>query len=342
MHNKNIVSIIFFTIFSLILFIACWNEPDPPPCVIPYFSFAAPEEIILWIEENRSLVHAPIEKNPVPLLQDFDVTHKVSTVFALIHQREIIIDDSSVDKSKVEFYKKKPGSLSEFEFITENETPFHFRSACQADLYNNDNIGVIASAWGGFFVYGEIESDPDNLFPTLQNIKYGIEIGLNSKDEELIKAAAPFYVDIDHNDICELYIGSEEGNLYCYKNNGTRDNPDFSKLENLPFELNMEESWEFTMPYFFDVSGDDDYDLFIGEKSGNIYYFENTGTPENPQFSTYETNPFNLQKVPGNSAIYLFDIDKDCYPDAFVGYLSDSDNQQSGVLYFKNIYSSGG
>ena len=83
-------------------------------------------------------------------------------------------------------------------------------------------------------------------------------------------------------------------------------------------------------PTFADVDGDGDLDAFVGENSGNFFYFENTGSASSPNFATPVTNPFGLTDVGYISSPTFADIDNDGDLDLFSGGTPD------GILYFEN------
>jgi cysteine-rich repeat protein len=69
---------------------------------------------------------------------------------------------------------------------------------------------------------------------------------------------------------------------------------------------------------FVDLDDDADLDLVIGSFSGNLAYFENTGTAQAPAFAEPVTNPFGLSDA-GDSAQPAFgDLDDDGDLDALV------------------------
>ena len=71
---------------------------------------------------------------------------------------------------------------------------------------------------------------------------------------------------------------------------------------------------------FVDIDNDGVIDVFIGLADGSTVYYENTGTPANPNFSTQVNDPFGILDV-GNIAYPTFvDIDVDGDLDAFIGH----------------------
>jgi len=82
-------------------------------------------------------------------------------------------------------------------------------------------------------------------------------------------------------------------------------------------------------PDFVDIDGDGDLDAFIGNNSGSILFFSNTGTTTSPAF-TASSIGFGLPDV-GNMASPSFcDIDSDGDLDALIG------NNAGETLFFRN------
>ncbi|MDM8564706.1 Calx-beta domain-containing protein [Candidatus Halobeggiatoa sp. HSG11] len=127
------------------------------------------------------------------------------------------------------------------------------------------------------------------------------------------------FVDIDNDDDLDVFIGSANGTIEYYPNEGTNKIANFSgiKSENNPFkDITI---GKHTAPMFIDFDKDNDFDVFIGEEDGIIKYFENIGTEQIPQFVEKTDNPFIDVKVKGYSVPFLADIDNDGNLDALIG-----------------------
>lgn len=64
-------------------------------------------------------------------------------------------------------------------------------------------------------------------------------------------------------------------------------------------------------PSFGDIDNDGDYDLIVGNSSGDFYFFENTGTNQNPNFASAAVDTFGLSTNAGYISPSLVDIDDD-------------------------------
>jgi len=83
-------------------------------------------------------------------------------------------------------------------------------------------------------------------------------------------------------------------------------------------------------PSFVDIDLDNDLDLFIGSNSGNIGFYENTGTINLPSFAAIIWEPFNIWELNGNSTPFFVDLDNDDDIDFFAG------SSNGGIWYYEN------
>jgi hypothetical protein len=85
-----------------------------------------------------------------------------------------------------------------------------------------------------------------------------------------------------------------------------------------------------TVPTLGDLDGDGDLDLMVGESSGWLNYYRNTGTRARPQF-TLMSDEFESIKVGRRSAPLLADLDRDGDLDLLVG------SELEGLTLLRNI-----
>jgi dUTPase len=154
----------------------------------------------------------------------------------------------------------------------------------------------------------------------------------------------PAFGDIDSDGDADLFLGETDGKLLWYENTAGPGNMPVYVLVQVEV-LNSVGSpidvGQFSAPQLVDMDRDGLLDLVIGEKSGNLNYYENTGTPAIPEF-TYVTNNFggiNVTKPPfaiyGYSQPYFYDSVGvwNLYVGSLSGYIynyDDIDNNLSG------------
>lgn len=125
--------------------------------------------------------------------------------------------------------------------------------------------------------------------------------------------STPWFVDLDNDGDKDIMAGSRPGDFYYYKNTGTASAPTFSAPVMNPFSI-AGTGPKYSQPSFVDIDNDGDLDMFSGLQTGDIWYWENSGTATAPTFNTGYTNPFGLTAVPdpnGYSAGSFVDLDND-------------------------------
>ena len=99
---------------------------------------------------------------------------------------------------------------------------------------------------------------------------------------------SPCFGDIDGDLDDDMIIGDSEGELFLFTNTAGPGNPANFVLSNPNYK--SIDVGQFATPQMVDVNRDGKLDLLIGERSGNINYFENTGTTSVADFSSTPTN----------------------------------------------------
>ncbi|MFZ4633909.1 MAG: T9SS type A sorting domain-containing protein [Saprospiraceae bacterium] len=117
---------------------------------------------------------------------------------------------------------------------------------------------------------------------------------------------SPAFGDIDGDLDLDLVVGINLGVLYCYRNNAGPGAPMNLSRDPNPMWYDIRVGLSAT-PYIYDLNKDGLNDLIIGERNGNINYFENKGTLSTPLFDLLPS----IQK--------LGDIDARVFPES-VGF----------------------
>ena len=125
--------------------------------------------------------------------------------------------------------------------------------------------------------------------------------------------STPWFVDLDNDGDKDIMSGARTGDFYYYQNTGTASTPSFSTPVMNPFGINGTGP-KYSQPSFVDIDNDGDLDMFSGLQSGDIWYWENTGTAASPNFNTGYTGALGFTSVPdpyGYSAGSFVDLDND-------------------------------
>lgn len=161
---------------------------------------------------------------------------------------------------------------------------------------------------------------PENFNFTLES--RGYQIGITT----LGQSSTPALADIDNDGDKDLFVGATNGRIIYYENTGTPGNFNFTYRTNFYNSIDIGDE---SIPRFFDIDNDGDFDLFIGRQDGYISFYRNDGSSSVPVFNLVTNNYKNIN-VHSNSCPQFADIDNDTDPDLFIG------NIKGGLYYFRN------
>lgn len=141
----------------------------------------------------------------------------------------------------------------------------------------------------------------------------------------------PTFGDIDGDGDTDMLLGETNGMLIHYENTaGTGNAPVFTFITDNYKTIDIGSN---STPNLIDIDRDNDLDLLIGEKDGNINYYQNTGTAGSANFVliTDSLGKINTKNgtSSGYSAPYVTDLDNDGKYDLAVG-------ASDGNLYIYN------
>lgn len=101
---------------------------------------------------------------------------------------------------------------------------------------------------------------------------------------------APALGDIDDDGDLDMLIGESTGKLHLLTNNGQPGGPaQFGSFSPIYMGIDVGSN---STPCFIDLNEDGLLDLIVGEKNGNLNYFENTGTKQQAQFVSTPDDDF--------------------------------------------------
>ncbi|UCE74535.1 MAG: VCBS repeat-containing protein, partial [Methanomassiliicoccales archaeon] len=117
--------------------------------------------------------------------------------------------------------------------------------------------------------------------------------------------SAPAFADIHNDDgLVDMVIGASDGMIYYYVNIGSPTLPVWQYRGTIGSDVGDNSS-----PTFVDIDNDGDFDLVVGEESGNLNYFRNVGTAANPVFVEISGGIYNSDWVGANDPVIFDGID---------------------------------
>lgn len=170
---------------------------------------------------------------------------------------------------------------------------------------DNDYDLFIGEQRGAIFYYRNEGTPAADSFVFITDAYEGIDVGSYS---------APIFCDIDSDNDFDLFIGEHTGNINYYRNDGSATSPSWTFVTDTWFGIDVGTK---NIPWFADIDGDNDYDLFIGFADGTTYFYRNDGTPYVPNM-VYVTDNY-ISDVGDTDAPTFVDIDNDGDLDFFVG-----------------------
>ena len=142
----------------------------------------------------------------------------------------------------------------------------------------------------------------------------------------------PAFADLDGDGDLDAVVGETYGTLQYFENTGTAAAPVFTQRSGTVNPFDGVDMGYFSAPSFADLDGDGDFDAMIGDVSGSLNYFENTGTATAPVFTqrTGAANPLDGINVVRQSNSDFADLDGDGDLDAVIS------NAAGEFYYFEN------
>ena len=128
--------------------------------------------------------------------------------------------------------------------------------------------------------------------------------------------ADPCFADLDADGDLDLLVGTGEGKIYYYENQGSAQIPQMVYVTDY---FNYIDVGEDASPELADIDDDGDLDLLVGRDAlyyaspfiqGDVFFYENVGTPQNYSFQLVTTNYITFDNINFNRP-NLVDIDAD-------------------------------
>ncbi|MFT6280035.1 MAG: hypothetical protein ACJA0U_000151 [Salibacteraceae bacterium] len=127
---------------------------------------------------------------------------------------------------------------------------------------------------------------------------------LNLVNANLGLRSVPAFGDIDNDGDEDLFLGLEDGTLIFYENTSTGNGaiwalgtPNYQDNQANTISVNA-----FSYPQLFDLNNDGLLDLLLGNRLGNIIYYQNVGSATIPSFELMNSTLGQVDILPGNQS----------------------------------------
>jgi len=197
-----------------------------------------------------------------------------------------------------------------------------------ADIDNDGDYDILAGTWyaGGITLYENVGTIQNYEFNLITSNWQSIQISQGKGD--------PCFGDLDGDGDLDLLVGTGQGKIYHYRNDGTPQVPQMVLITDNFCGIDVIDD---ASPELADIDGDGDLDLFVGRdpsinesimNQGDVYFYENIGSPQQYSFQFVTTNYLTFDNGKLDTP-RLVDIDADGDPD-FISRVN------SHILLYRN------
>lgn len=203
----------------------------------------------------------------------------------------------SENESSVLFYKNtggntQPNFIYQTKSFLQNEMIEH-GTAASPHIIDLNNDGLQDLIVSNFYAYKATNLKESRLAyyqntGTIENPKFTfVDVNfLNLAQSNLGLRLFPTFGDVNGDGKVDMMLGLENGSVAYYQNTTTGSNPTFATpLLNYADQTGTAmNAGQYASPQLFDLNNDGKLDLILGKKTGELMYYENTGSTTNPAF----------------------------------------------------------
>lgn len=166
--------------------------------------------------------------------------------------------------------------------------------------------------------------DSDGKLHLMTNIEINGEANffmnsVNYFDIDVGSFASPFLVDLDRDGDLDLIIGSRQGQIFHYENQGDASEGDFVLINDTLGNINLTDpiyNTAYTTPTIID--SEDGYELFVGTEKGHLYHYKDLDDNLEGSFQLV-TDSMQLYSKSIKTAPALYDLNNDGWNDMLIG-----------------------
>ena len=208
----------------------------------------------------------------------------------------------SENETSVLFYKNtgantQPNFVYQTKSFLQNEMIAHGTAASPqiVDLNNDGLLDLVVSNFYAYkatnlkesrLAYYQNTGSPSNPAFTQVDVNF-----LNLAQSNLGLRLFPTFGDVNGDGKVDMLLGLENGSLAYYQNTTSGSNPSFAApiLNYSDQSGNVISAGQYASPQLFDLNNDGKLDLILGKKTGELMYYQNTGSTTNPSFILLNT-----------------------------------------------------
>lgn len=203
---------------------------------------------------------------------------------------------------------------------------FNWLAPTFGDLDGDGDDDLLLGEEEGYLHYFKNIGPPDGpasfvlQTPNYQGIDYG-------------KFSAPQLIDVNGDDLLDLILGEQNGNLNYLQNTGTASAPIFTIQSEFWGNVDVRAPLQVfgsSTPFMY-ITQAGEKQLYVGCEDGTIYLY--TPTPDLTGAFTEVTSNFSGIDDGNYSSLSIADIDNDSYPDFITG------NLRGGITFYRNTLS---
>ena len=155
------------------------------------------------------------------------------------------------------------------------------------DIDNDLDLDLVIGAFNGrFSLYENTGTTGSFEFTLNSNYFSGLDVGDNS---------TPYLFDYNKDSNHDLFTGSRDGNFFYFRNDGSNSQPIWTQVTN---KFIPENSGGNTSPCFVDIDNDTDYDIFLGNVKGGLYFYINSEITNVAEWESKPIDNYSLEAFP--------------------------------------------